>query len=304
LSAGLLVLIRLQDIYFIIFPLLDLIIYKRKEIKNIIGTGLRLISYFVSAFIVFFPQMIYWKFLNGSFAPNPMPLTQFFLKNPPGPTSTQEIHFFQPFTPHIREFLFSTLNGLFVYHPIFILCTAGMYFVYKKHKEIVFPLLFLLIAAVYMYSATWDWMGGSGFGMRRIAGVTPIFAIGLVALLDRIGDDKKNKILKLAVFFVPAVWNFFFMFQWRLEGYQLKEIDFFNQVIPYFFGKIDFYSSWWFHNRSAILQSLEGVLGHTSSYDQPEGLIVRLVIVSIPTVILLLIAFKSEIRKILPIKNS
>jgi len=299
LSAGLLVLIRLQDIYFILFPLVDFIIYKRKEIKNIIGTGLRLILYFGSAFIAFFPLMIYWKFLNGSFAPNPMPLTQFFLQKGIPEGSRAKIDFFQPFTPHIREFLFSTNNGLFVYHPIFILCTAGMYFVYKKHKEIIFPLLFILIAAVYMHSATWDWFGGSAFGMRRIAGVIPIFAIGLVALLDRLGDNKKNNILKLATFFVPSVWNFFFMLQWRRESYTHQEIDFLNQVIPYFWERSHIYVYWWLTHNSP-LKYLEGV---TSSFDPYVGLGVRVLIICIPTIILLIIAFNSEIRKIVKIKK-
>jgi hypothetical protein len=300
LAAGLLVLIRLQDVYFVLFPLLDFIIYKRKEIKNIFGTGLRFILYFVSVFIVFFPQMIYWKFLNGSFAPNPMPLTQYFLKNPPGSGSYQEIHFFQPFTPHIKEFLFSTNNGLFVYHPIFILCTSGMYFVYKKHKEIIFPLLFILIAAVYMNSATWDWMGGSAFGMRRIAGVIPVFAIGLVAILDRIDNNKKNNILKLSIFIIPSIWNFFFMLQWRVEMYIRTEVDFVNQVIPYFFSKTDSYVLWWqTHMQSAVMKSLNST---TSEFNDVSGLTVTIFIISIPAIILLIFAFNVELKKFIKIK--
>jgi len=302
LAAGLLVLIRLQDIYFIIFPLLDFIIYKRKEIKNILGTGLRIILYFGSAFIAFFPLMIYWKFLIGSFAPNPMPLTQFFLKKPPGPNSYQEINFFQPFTPHIKEFLFSTNNGLFVYHPIFILCTAGMYFVYKKHKEIIFPLLFILIAAVYMNSATWDWMGGSAFGMRRIAGVIPVFAIGLVAILDRIDENKRNTLFKLTIFLIPSIWNFFLMLQWRVEMYIRMEVDFINQVIPYFFNKTESYVLWWqTHMQSMVMKSLNST---TSDFNAIDGLVVRTLIISIPTIILLILAFNSEIRNIIQIKKS
>jgi len=301
LATGLLVLVRLQDIFFIIFPLFDLIVHKRKEIKNLIGTGLRIISYFISIFIVFFPQMIYWKFLNGSFAPNPMPLTQFMMKRGIPPGSYQEVHFFQPFTPHIREFLFSTNNGLFVYNPIFILCTAGMYFVYKKHKEIIFPMIFIIIAAVYMHSATWDWMGGSAFGMRRMADVIPVFAIGLVAILDRIDDKKiKNNILKLAVFFVPSVWNFFFMLQWRIEEYVRVEVDFVNVAIPNFFNKSGSYVFWWLNNKSTIVKSLSDV---TSSFDQVEGLVVRVLIVSIPTIILLIFAFNYDIRKKIQIKK-
>jgi len=217
-------------------------------------------------------------------------------------TSHQQYPLMQPFTPHIREFLFSTHNGLFVYHPIFLFCTAGFYFVYKKHKEIIFPLIALVIAAVYIHSATWDWFGGSAFGMRRMADVTPIFAIGLVALLDKIDTKKiKNNLLKLSMFFVFSIWNFFFMMQWRIEEYTRVEVDFFNVAIPNFFNKAHIYLLYWINTYSTVVKSLNDI---PYSFDQVGKIIISFLIISLPTTVLLIIAFNSEIRKIIQRKKS
>ena len=92
------------------------------------------------------------------------------------------------------------------------------------------------------------------------------------------------------------------MLQWRVENYVRIEVDFVNQVIPYFFNKTDSYVLWWqTHLQSIIMKSLSFT---TSEFNEIDGLVIRILIISIPTIILLIFAFNSEFRKFISIKNS
>ena len=80
------------------------------------------------------------------------------------------------------------------------------------------------------------------------------------------------------------------------------EVDFINQVIPYFFNKTESYVLWWqTHMQSMVMKSLNST---TSDFNAIDGLVVRTLIISIPTIILLILAFNSEIRNIIQIKKS
>jgi hypothetical protein len=167
LAAGLMVLVRLQNALFLIFPLFH--IAGPKSGKKI---PLASLFIFLSAFLsVFFVQLLTWKILNGSFfsmhsAAEDMSLLHQWAK------------------PLWRAQLFHLRLGLFSFTPITLLGMAGLLAAVRAYPRFVVPAVLIFLMQLYINSTKADWYGVGLYGARRFISLVPFFAFGLSRLIE------------------------------------------------------------------------------------------------------------------------
>jgi hypothetical protein len=114
-------------------------------------------------FILFLPQMFYWKHLSGHWL--------FFSYKDEGFTRLAD--------PKIPEVLFSPVNGLFLYTPLALFFVAGivMMILRKAQNGWLMAGLFALITWIF---ASWKmWYFGCSFGQRSYIEYFALFAVPL-----------------------------------------------------------------------------------------------------------------------------
>ena len=112
-------------------------------------------------FILFLPQMIYWKYLSGSWL--------HFSYRDEGFTNWRN--------PEITAVLFSPLNGLFTYTPlVFIFITGIFMMIFRKTQNgWLIATLFVLVTII---CASWKmWYFGCSFGQRSFIEYYTILAV-------------------------------------------------------------------------------------------------------------------------------
>lgn len=166
-SLGLLAATRAQDILFIIlaFPYLN---------RHSIGIFL------TSALIAFSPQLLAWYALYGTFLTNP------YILGGEG---------FTTFPPRIVDVLFSLQNGLFLWTPVTLVASIGLFFI-KRHRLI---LLCVCIGQLLVVSTWSTWWQGASFSGRMFVSVLPILAFGL-ATVFQLSNVRVKKIISFLVF--------------------------------------------------------------------------------------------------------
>lgn len=294
--AGLIMMIRLVDVVFVILPIIDLILFKRDKIKNIFKKISHIGIYIVFVILAFSPMMYVWTILYGEPIPSPLPVDQAFEQ---GGLDRTFMNWTNPF---VLEFLFSEHRGLFLWSPIFLLAIAGYYFLYKKHKQLSIMAMIMTVIVFYIHSAPFDWEAGGAFGQRRVADISPFLAIGLVALLDRIGITSiTSKIAKSLVVFPLIIWNVIFVLIWRMEGLVQqtmgvffdtgRSVNFSDHVFPHI-GNFPLY----FHEqmRKGFVNSVNnGLKEYGIGLNEDYWFLILL----IPTIALIFFAFYGDLRK-------
>ena len=126
-------------------------------------------------FAWFFPQMIFWKLMHGSFI---------YLKY--GESFIFWNH------PKFMEVWFSTLNGLVPWSPLTLVFMIGMLFMILRriNNGILIGVLFLLIS--YMAAAYKYWYFGCGYGHRAFVEFYPVFCIPFGFLVKDVLNSKKR----------------------------------------------------------------------------------------------------------------
>lgn len=146
----------------------------------------RLVLFVCLCLIVFLPQMIYWKYLTGSFLHYSYGGERFTNWN----------------GPVILPLLFSPFNGLFPYSPAALLFIAGSLWMAfrRKMNGVLGVVLFALTAYI---SGSWHmWFFGGSFGSRPFVEYFAVLAPGLAFLLERLrarGSLLARSVLALAL---------------------------------------------------------------------------------------------------------
>ncbi len=112
-----------------------------------------------AAFLVWVPQLIYWKIYTGSFLFYSYGKEGFFFNN-----------------PQIINILFSYRNGWLLYSPLMIIALTGIVVLYFKRKDFFFPVLIFTLLNIYILSSWWCWWF-VGFGNRAFIDSYAILAI-------------------------------------------------------------------------------------------------------------------------------
>ncbi len=121
-------------------------------------------------------------------------------------------------SPALLRVLFSSDHGMFSWTPILILAVIGLLFLSKRHVFLGVGSLVTFLAYYFFIASYPDWDGISSYGNRFFVSLTPIFILGLAALLTSFSSwvGKTSRAATLAatavVFF--SLWNMGFIFQW------------------------------------------------------------------------------------------
>ena len=117
-------------------------------------------------FVMVVPQFIVYRILHGTFSPAPYVVEKF-----------------SAYPIHAVAVLFSGFHGLFSWHPITLFGVVGLLALARKNGRIALALFVVFAAQVAVVGSYDTWWGGASFGARRFMNCTPIFVIGLAALL-------------------------------------------------------------------------------------------------------------------------
>jgi hypothetical protein len=209
-----------------------------------------LVTLCVVVFLVYLPQMLYWKYSRGGYLVYSYGSESFSNWN----------------HPKLLEVWFSTLNGLFLYTPMALLMILGMLVMILKKipNGILTLILFFFIS--YVFASWYNWYFGCSFGQRSYVEYYTIFSIPLGYFI-RDSLQIRNLLMKslvviLLVFFsyynVRMIMGFdkcFFgsTWDWAQFGRQLEksdlyspykkaysfEVDMENQALSYLYSTSD-----------------------------------------------------------------
>ncbi|HZQ07626.1 MAG TPA: hypothetical protein VFD70_13675, partial [Anaerolineae bacterium] len=180
-SGGLMTMVREQEAVFFIIPIVEGISLFFQEFHSTtsspprVGAGLGVrfalghwlfgaLLMLLGAFVVFIPQLIVYRVLNGNFLPARNVTDKFTWDG-----------------AHIGDILFSNFHGLITWTPVILLAVIGLVFLSRQDKLLSVAFLIALAAETYLLGSFSTWFGGAAFGMRRFINCTVIFVVGLAA---------------------------------------------------------------------------------------------------------------------------
>jgi len=191
LAGGLITLIRPVDILIFIFPLL----YKVTSLETIKSRfsllwerKLHILILIVSAFVVLFPQLLFWKLNTGSWIYYSYTDEHFFFTN-----------------PHIYYGLFSYRKGWLLYTPIMFFAIFGMFTSFKQNKEFFWSVAIYLPIHIYVIYSWWCWWYGGSFGSRPMIETYALLALPMGSFLTFIAKQHcaiKTTIVHISLFLV------------------------------------------------------------------------------------------------------
>lgn len=213
LAAGLMSIVRWQNAVFLLLLPFELVRMTRRQSSETVYARLaKRGSLILSGLLpIALLQMLFWKSTLGSFI-----------------TVPQGSGFMTWGQPHIWSVLFSTRHGLFSWTPIALIAVAGLALL--KDRRLAGALATIFVLDVYVSSVAADWWGGTAFGMRRLIGLVPIFALGLAAIADQLRSSRVRK-AAAGVAAALVIWNFAFVLQFRARLVPQNEALTFRQMV-------------------------------------------------------------------------
>jgi hypothetical protein len=170
LIGGLVVLIRPVNILIFIFPAL-LYVSNLADLKERVQLILKhywqILILAGAAFLMIFPQLLFWKMNSGSWVYYSYADEHFFFNN-----------------PHILDGLFSYRKGWLLYTPIMIFSIVGMVVSYFKKREFFWSMVVYLPIHVYIVFSWWCWWYGGSFGARPMIETYALLAIPLAVWVE------------------------------------------------------------------------------------------------------------------------
>lgn len=233
LLSGLIVLIRPTNILvLIIFILWG--VYDFNSLQERILLFIKkyyLVAVMAAAFIaVWIPQLIYWKYISGSYWFYSYVGERFYF-----------LH------PHIIKGLFGYRKGWLLYTPMMALALTGIGLMYTRLKKLFFPILIFTVLNIYIILSWWSWWYGGGFGLRAFIDSYSLLSIPLAVFISwALGRKRIYKTICVGIIFIVIALNIFQIKQYQLaimhwdsmseKAYwsiflKLKQPDNFNQLI-------------------------------------------------------------------------
>jgi hypothetical protein len=207
-ASALVFLVRWQNaVFLVLVPLVLAIRWRDREGWPDFVPGIT--AFLLGALPVALIQPLFWRIALGSYVVVP-----------------QGSGFLNPLQPHLLDVLFSTRHGLFSWTPALMLGLIGLAWMPSRPLAIGLFVVFLL--DLYVCSIATDWWAGEAFGMRRMIGATPVFALGMAAGLSAARSRVRRVVA--GVIAILVLWNAAFMLQYRLELIPKSEALTFSQM--------------------------------------------------------------------------
>ena len=217
LLLGLAVITRISEMVMISIPVLWGVYNKSSLIRKwnmIIDHRKQILLFILAGLIAILPQLIYWKVASGGWV--------FNAYNDPGSTLNL-------FNPRFGWVLFDFRKGLFIYSPVMIFSVIGFYHLYKKNKEIFFPLLMSVVFLTYLIASFTSLIA---YGWRAFIDIYGILAIPLAFFIARI--ERSKLWMRIPVYTLILAITTLSLFQvWQLnsgilDGYRMTKSYYFR----------------------------------------------------------------------------
>jgi hypothetical protein len=120
-------------------------------------------------------------------------------------------------SPAILKVGFSSEHGLFSWTPVLFLAVLGLFFVHRYDRNLSIWLVVAFSIYLYIIGSYEYWDGISSFGNRFFVSLTPLFILGLAALLDTAAgfwSEKRTAIFARSATALLILWNLGLIFQW------------------------------------------------------------------------------------------
>ncbi len=201
LVGGILILIRPTNAILVIFPLADVVLNIRSTkspwSKQLAGPLLGL----AAAVFVFSPQLTLWKSLSGSFFSGPY----------------REVgDFFDWLHPDFSGPLFATSqHGLFAWSPLLLPAILGLWWFARRERRTGILMALFAFLHLFVYASWSVWWSGIGFSNRFFIELSPVFVLGLAALLEKVASRPILSRASAAVLSLFALGNLFLIGEYR-----------------------------------------------------------------------------------------
>lgn len=197
LVLGLIVLIRpinvLLVLFFVVYGVTNSATLKQRLVLFIKQYQLVFLIGFVS-FMVFIPQLLYWKHVTGSYFFNSYVGERFFFAH-----------------PHLLEGLFGFRKGWLLYTPIMIFSLIGIIQLFLFKKEFSWAVAILFVVYTYVIMSWWCWWYGGSYSCRAIVDIYPFLTIAMAVFVNRMIRNR----MVISVMLLLVLVNCFQMFQYR-----------------------------------------------------------------------------------------
>ena len=155
------------------------------ELRN---RGPGYLSFGVAVVLVVAPQFYVYQTLNGTFGPTPFVVQKFSLV-----------------PRHAVDVLVSGFHGLFSWHPVTLVGILGLGVLGRREPRVAAAFAVFFAAQVLVIGSYDTWPGGASFGARRFVNCTPIFAVGVTALVTTLAPHARR--VAAAGILLLVVWN-------------------------------------------------------------------------------------------------
>jgi hypothetical protein len=138
-------------------------------------------------------------------------------------------------SPKFVAVLFDKTHGLFVCTPILLLCLIGLYFLVPRAPEIGKACVAIALAFYCMIALYPWWFGSFGLGNRFFVSLTPIFVLGLAALMERMtaiwGDSRvaARRLVPILALFI--VWNMGLVYQFSVNLFPWFNQAYWDEIV-------------------------------------------------------------------------
>ena len=214
LCAGLLGLVREQDIFVALGPAIDFAFWALKDYRpaaraalasaaaGVLGTALALT-----------PQLLAYKSLNGYF----------------GPAShvSRKMYWHAPYAAGVFA---SPEHGLIVWTPLVVLSIAGVVALAWGRldrlngdpavQRVGVCLAIMVVSQIYVAGSVASWTVAGAFGQRRFVGLTIVFVLGLAALWRTVDRKVLGVIVAVCVY-----WNIALMAQFAIRMMDRQRLE-------------------------------------------------------------------------------
>jgi hypothetical protein len=195
-AGALMAMTREQDVFFVAAPALDwlLALGARRAARGARGEAGGAVAGLAAAatcfLVVYSPQLVTYRILNGHFGPHA--------------SVTNKMKWY---APHALQVLVSPEHGFFVWTPLAVLALAGLFALPAcRRTGVALPLAVAALLQIYVGGSVDSWTVAGGFGQRRFVALTTAMVIGLSAL-RALAAGRAARWAVTAAVVVAVYWN-------------------------------------------------------------------------------------------------
>ncbi|MDZ7774829.1 MAG: hypothetical protein U5L09_04050 [Bacteroidales bacterium] len=148
----------------------------------------KLLLILIVAFMVLFPQMVYWKWITGDWIYYSYKDEGFFFSD-----------------PELIKGLFSFRKGWLLYTPVMFFSVLGMIWLYQNQRKYMLAVPIFFLINIYIVYSWWAWWYGGSFSSRPMIDTYGLMAIPLAAFLKETIHQKKWIIVTIKTIFIALV---------------------------------------------------------------------------------------------------